>query len=370
MKKIFYLFAVLLGGIVTSCDPLEDTYEEIGVTEETVVGDFELTLSDDDYKALDLSYGNFSSVDDAKSMLPAFLTDAYPVLGKGSSALITYKRYSKVETYSENVYELSAEEHDAITGNTYGNFDKSYHIINYLEATYSTPSEGDFVSLRYVYYSGGSSTLTDGFAFENGEWTKITGFTESEYNDMGESYPNFTSHDEAAAKMPIKLLDVYKYNPKSTGDVVRAMYELYKGNGVTKSYTSNFVFDGSVFVKYDNEALETLQFGHDGTTWVPDNTIKYTITAADYTLVATSLANKYPSQTGSVGNYSNFDRRPGNAAEWTDDMLAEAFSFVLDNLDSGAADGQKYVVTFDIYNGSNGTESIILIKSEGVWVLN
>ena len=187
---------------------------------------------------------------------------------------------------------------------------------------------------------------------------------------MGESYPNFTSHDEAAVKMPIALKDIYKYEPKEVGEVVMAMYELYKGGGVTKSYTSNFVFNGTDFEKYNNEAIEILQFGHDGTSWVPDNTIKYTLEPADYDLIVSELGSKYPAATGSMGNYGNFERRPGNAAEWTKPMIAEAIGVVLNEKHASAEEGQKYVVTYDIYNGSSGTEDTAVIKTGGEWVLN
>ena len=52
---------------------LYEVITDIDAQESPVVGDAEYTLTDDDYDDLDLSYGNFSSVDDAKSMLPDFL---------------------------------------------------------------------------------------------------------------------------------------------------------------------------------------------------------------------------------------------------------------------------------------------------------
>lgn len=371
MKKIFYLI-LFTTVFFAGCDPMDDIYTELDAQGNTFsfTGDTEITLSDDDYDALNLNYGNFNSVDDAKAMIPSLLTEKYPTWGEFSSALVTFKVYNPVKTYSGNVYELSDAEHNEITGNTYGNFDRDYHIYDYLEANYPSPSEGDFVSLRYRFYNGGEVTLTDGFAYEDGEWKRFQGFTEAQYEAMGEGYPNFSSHDEAEQKIPIALEDVYKFDPKSAGDIVSTMYELYAGGGVTKSYTTNYIFDGTSWSKYNNVENVTLQFGHDGTTWVPDNTIKYTLTLSDYDLIVTSLSDKYEAATSSMDSYGNFDRRPGNSAEWTDDMVVEALGIVLDNLDSSAEEGQKYVVTFDIYNGSNATEIMSLIKTGGVWVLN
>ena len=54
---------------------------------------------------------------------------------------------------------------------------------------------------------------------------------------------------------------------------------------------------------------------------------------------------------------------------WSDDMILEAMNLLLDELNPSAEEGQKYAVTFDIYNGSNTTETFLLIKTDGVWVL-
>ena len=62
------------------------------------------------------------------------------------------------------------------------------------------------------------------------------------------------------------------------------------------------------------------------------------------------------------------DRRAGNAAEWTDPMVLEAVAVVLDIIDPSAADEQKYVVTIEVYNGSNTTEDFAVIKMSGEWV--
>jgi hypothetical protein len=172
---------------------------------------------------------------------------------------------------------------------------------------------------------------------------------------MGESYPNFSSHDEAAAKIPVTLVDLHKFNPKSAGDIVSAMYELYKGGGVTKSYTSNFIFDGTSFSKYNNVKGETIQFGHDGATWVPDNTIKYTLTAADYTLVGN-------------GNYGNFDVRAGKDEETVASRVAKINTILLNNFPSDA-EGQKYIVSYNIYNGANGVWQTAVIKTGSAYVL-
>ena len=354
MKKLIYL-TMVLGLVFTSCEPMDDIHAALDAQENIISGEATFAMSDDDYDFLDLGYGNFNSVDDAKDMIPGLLSNNYPVWGNGSLAAVTFKIYSPKSSPSENIYALSDDEHNAITGKTYGNFDRDYHIFNYLEDTYPSPSDGDFYSLRYRFYAGGESTLTDGFLFENGDWTKITGFTEDEYKAMGESYPNFSSHDEAAIKIPLALPDIFKFSPKSAGDIVQAMYELYKGGGVTKSYVNNYVFDGSTWAPYNNVAEETVKFGHDGNVWVPDNTIKYTLIQADYDLVGN-------------GNYANFDVRGGKNEELESVRLEKINTILLNNF-PGMAEGQKFAVSYDVYSGAAEVWEMKVILSGGVYIL-
>jgi len=354
MKKFIYLLPVL-ALFFTACDPMEDINAVLDAQEQVISGEATLTLSDDDYDALNLNYGNFSSIDDAKTMIPGLLSDKFPVWGEGSLATVTFKWYNPMSTPSGYVYALSDAEHNAITGKTYGNFDKSYHIFNYLDATFPSPSEGEFHSLRYRFYAGGETTLTDGFLYENGQWTRFVGFTPDEYKAMGESYPNFSSHDEAAIKIPLALPDIYKFSPKKAGDIVQAMYELYKGGGRTKSYVNNYIFDGTSWSKYNNVALETIKFGHDGTTWVPDNTIKYTLTSADYALVGND-------------RYNNFDVRAGRDEETVEARLAKINTILLNNF-PGMAEGQKFAVSYNVYTGAAEVWEMRVILSGGQYVL-
>lgn len=90
MKKILLLITVFTL-VFTSCDPLEDINAEIdAATNNPIVGDVIYTLTAEDYESLDLSKSYFDDNDIAKAMIPAFLTDKYPVWGNKSSAFISY----------------------------------------------------------------------------------------------------------------------------------------------------------------------------------------------------------------------------------------------------------------------------------------
>mgnify|MGYP000403904511 FL=1 len=101
---------------------------------------------------------------------------------------------------------------------------------------------------------------------------------------------------------------------------------------------------------------------------MPDNTIKYTFTGDDVSFISNALIGTYPGPADNVGFFGSFDRRDSSSNYWSDAMLLEAFNVLLDNKDASAAEGQKYVLTFIIYNGATTTETKSVIKTGGVWV--
>ncbi len=379
MKKIIYCIAIL-GTIFTGCNPLEDITNDINEISNPIVGDVIYALSDEDYDDLNKTFGNFDSEDEAKTLIPGLLTDKYPVWGEGSSALITFKIYSpKREERSLIRYTVSSQDYTD-QGHTFGNYDSASDIQGFLEWKYPTPADRTLVSLTYKYYSGSVLTLNNGFLYINGAWETILGFTDSEYTIMGEGFPNFTNEDEAIEKIPVFLKDKFKYEPKAAGYILATMYKLYTtdvndvdGDGrtddsTTLSFVKYFIYDGANWSEYNDVLDVTLQFGHDGTTWVPDNTIKYTFISADVAFISNALIGTYPGPADNVGFFGSFDRRSSSANYWTNEMLLEAFNLLLDNKNPTAEEGQKYVLTYVIYNGATTNEIKSVIKTGGVWV--
>jgi len=72
---------------------------------------------------------------------------------------------------------------------------------------------------------------------------------------------------------------------------------------------------------------------------------------------------------GNLDSYGNFNRT-GGGSSWSDEMMVTAMGVMLDNLDPSSEDGQKYITTCNIYDGSSGTEDRSLIKEAGVWIQN
>ncbi|WP_406685518.1 hypothetical protein N1F78_07310 [Seonamhaeicola sp. MEBiC1930] len=380
MKNFIYLFTLILAVTFVGCNPLEDIYNDIDAQPNPIAGDANLTLTDEDYDELGLSFPNFGSTDDAKSLIPGLLLNKYPVWGAGSSALVTYDIWApKRDERSLIRYTVSSQDYDDL-GHTFGNFDRESEIIEFLEWKYPNPDDRTLVSLTYDFWNGSNNEYNNGYLYLEGEWMFMRGFTDDEYTEMGEGFPNFSNEDEAVAKIPIILKDIFKFEPKEAGDIEGIMYKLYvtdvddiDGDGrtddsTTYSYVKYFIYDGADWSEYNNIISETLQFGHDGSTWVPDNTIKYTFTGDDVAFISNAFISIYPGPADNVGFFGSFDRRSGSSNYWSDEMLLEAFNALLDDKDPSAEEGQKYVLTYIVYTGSTGNETMSVIKTGGVWV--
>ena len=367
MKKIVYLLMAFTLVFTTACDPMEDVYDEIGDSENIITGDVTFEMSDDDYDFLEQGYGSFSSTDDAKELIPDLLDEKYPVWGVGSLASITFKLYSPKRTEkSLIVYTVSSDDYSDL-GFTYGNFSSFNDIVTFLDWKYPNPSDRVLVALKYKYYSGSVNTLKNGFIYVSGEWQFLQGFTRDEYNAMGENYDNFTSKTVAEKRIPVYLEDYLKYEDVAVGDIQPIMYNIYQtdyddidgddktDDKATYSYAFYCIFNGDAWVEYDNIINETIQFGHDGAVWVPDNTINYTLTAADYELVGN-------------GNYGNFDVRSGKAEESVEVRLDKINTILLNNFPA-SEEGQKYSVDYNVYSGAAEVWNMKVILEGGAYVL-
>jgi len=365
MKKIFYSFAIL-SLLFTSCNPMEDIYKDIDAIESVISGEATITLTDADYDALGLGYGSFSSLDDAKSMLPDFLTSKYPAWGAESLASVTFKLYSpRRDERSLAVYEVTSTDYTD-NGHNWGNFDSFTDISEFLDVKYPSAANRLLVSLTYKYYNGSVSTLENGFINNAGTWEMSTGITDDEYTSMGESRAQFSYEDEALAKIPVFANTKFQYDGKVAGDIEGIMYKLYvtdvqdidedgrTDDRAVYSFVTFVIYDGANWSIYTNVIDETIKFGHDGENWVPDNTIKYTLTAADYDLVGN-------------GNYGNFDVRTGRDEELESVRLDKINTILLNNFPSDA-EGQKYIVSYNIYNGASGVWSLAVIKEGSAYV--
>lgn len=218
----------------------------------------------------------------------------------------------------------------------------------------------------FYTYNGGEWDVTDGVYF----------LQDADYDSMGEGsgqpgrFNNFGSSVPPDDYLPTFLANTNPYTYGQEDDELIVIYDYFSsssGAGIRGNRYS--VIDGS-WVGHKSVISTTLQFGHNGTEWVPDNTIRYTLEGGDYSFIGDALLAVYPGPASNVSQFSSFDRREGRSNYWSNEMLAEGFDILLSSIDSSAAEGQKYIMIFNTYIGSVVPEDLSIIKTGGVWVLN
>ncbi len=233
----------------------------------------------------------------------------------------------------------------------------------------------DFFQLKTAGFSGDSTTNSKYYNFVDGLWDTVDNvyyLTPADYDSMGESsgqpgqFNNFSESVAPANYLPT-FLNI-KYPFAQEGDELFMVYRFYGGSGVGTVIRGNlYTVENGVWIP----SITSLQFGYESGEWVPDNTIRYSLVGSDYGDVATALLAEsgFEAAAENLDNFGNFNRT-GGSTSWSDTMMVRALGIVLNNLDPNALDGQKYIVTFDMYNGSSGTEDFKMIKEAGEWQAN
>lgn len=232
-----------------------------------------------------------------------------------------------------------------------------WRIESFAIKTIGVEGEVDNKGAYYTY---------DGSRWEEAE--NVFYLSKSDYDAMGEDsgrpgrFNNFSNSVAPEDYLPRFLSRTSPYDFAQEEDEVLVIYRFFNGSTVLRG-NSYSVVNGE-WTPHQAQ----LQFGHDGNKWVPDNTIKYTMGRPDYDLIIAALSAKYPDATSSMDNFGNMDRRAGNSAQWTDEMVLEAITVILDGINPTAVEAQKYIVTIDVFNGSRTTEDFAVIKENGIWV--
>lgn len=221
----------------------------------------------------------------------------------------------------------------------------------------SLPAEviGDKESKEAFYtYNGGSWKVpTDNFY----------SLTEADFASMG--LTNFGS-----STPPDNYLSTFlgiKFPYAQDGEELDVMYNYVSSSSGAQTRGNLYTFTDGAWVAYQSTISTNLQFGHDGTTWIPDNTIKYTLAEEDYDYIAAQLEGNPNYANVSLANlaaYNDFDYN------WKTNQLIEALGIVADHINPTAEEGQKYLMTYLLYDNGINERTMWIIKKNGVWVLN
>lgn len=333
MKKVIYLFA-FMAAVFTSCEPLEDINAEIdALPDDPNVGEFEYTLIGDDYERFDLGFGNFSSQQQAKDSIPLLLSELYPLYGEGSSVLVNYNLYDPM-VFTD--YTLTDEDYDALLASgeiSNASLNSGSDIRNALEFLYPTAEIGDYVNLTY-------KTLADQIMYT---------LTDADYALVGNgTYNNFDIREGAdeetveARRAKIQTILLNNFPDTAVGQQYSVTYAAYNNSNI--------------------ELTMLLEF--NGTNYSIIELTSYTLTFADFSAIGVAFETEYPEPAASASNYGNFDRRPDEDAYWSNDMILEALNEIL----PAADEGDRYNVTYAIYNGASGTETMSLEYQSGAYI--
>jgi hypothetical protein len=260
-------------------------------------------------------------------------------------------RREKIETILLNNYP------DAVSGDffviTYDTFDGVGRPVLEMILQFDGTNYNIFDVKIYALYTFTLEDTTMRFTLADA-WAAPISFTSEEYELMGGSgrFSNFSGEtSEANRKIAIYLETLYPF--AADEDFVAVQYNFYSGSASIKNV--NFVFDGTVWNSIPSVIDTELKFGHDGSSWVPDNTIKYTLTNADFA----SVDN---------GRYNNFDVRAGKAEETVASRVVKLNVILKANFPT-SVQGQKFSVTYAVYDGANGVRTTNVILEGADYIL-
>lgn len=344
MKNIIYSITLIFSVILVGCNPLDDINDDLD-SRETQGVDFikaieEYTFTTEDYEIYEDDLDGeeyFESQDQADLLIPDFLAETYPVWGEGSLVNVTYNLFD--ETVLET---MSTSE----TLSSIGDID------DFLSTEMEGADNGTFVELTY------NAELLS-YALGDNDFEAIERALGSKYPDATSSASRFGNFERRSSRdsywsddMIVEALTAILAANYNTGQVLAVSFPIFDGSPGSETFTVQH--NGFNFLKLDVDAS-----GSDAT--------EYTLTGTDYDDIAAALASTYPDPAANLARFGSFDTRFGSSDNaWSDAMLVEAFNIIL----PVAMEGDLYVVSYEIFNGSRGTDTKTLLYTGGEYVEN
>lgn len=249
-----------------------------------------------------------------------------------------------------------------------------------------SPYEGETVSIAFVYNSTADFAPTwevSNVSIEVGEtietttrkvfyeydassnsWSEtgddVVVLQAEDYDAMGApgKYDNFSSSVPPGNYLPQFLKMKFPYAQEEDQKIV--IYK-YFSSGKVQTRGDLYTFTNGEWRAFDTEIQQSLQFGKENGIWVPDNTIKFTLSPQDYNDIAANEELGNASARSNLASFGNFNI---NAGYWSTDDIVEAIGFILHQRFPNSEVGQKFFVTYDTYPA--GLQQVLLIlNSEG-----
>jgi hypothetical protein len=213
------------------------------------------------------------------------------------------------------------------------------------------------------------------YNYKGGVWKEATDgvylLVASDFDSMGTAsgqpgqYNNFSSSIAPDDYLPTFLNLKHPYALE--GDELFVIYDYYSSSTGAQLRGNLYTVKNGVWTAYQSTIDTTLQFGHDGTSWVPDNTIKYEFVKADYDYIVATFAGDatFASAVANLSSYGNI-----STFNWTPAQIDSAIGAVLMHNFPGMAEGQKFAATIYVYDGSSHNSTINYVLTGGSYVRN
>ena len=213
------------------------------------------------------------------------------------------------------------------------------------------------------------------YTYKSGNWKEATDgvylLVAEDFDSMGTAsgqpgqYNNFSSSIAPDDYLPTFLKLKYPYALE--GEELLVIYDYYSSSTGAQLRGNLYTVKNGVWTAYQSTIDTTLQFGHDGTSWVPDNTIKYEFVKADYDYIVATFAGDatFASAVANLKSYGNI-----STFNWTPAQIDAAIGAVLMHNFPGMAEGQKFAATIYVYDGSSHNSTINYILQGGSYVRN
>ena len=387
MKNIFILLVSVIT-IFSSCDFNKDFYDELDKEPKAegivIPDDYEL-VKNDYTEVLKMKYPSFNNEQMAFDSVPKVLVHYYSANKSNIEDVVsvTYAMY-KGSFKLYKAVEYTVTDQDYIDGGSkYGSF-KDYQAINFLEGKYPDANNHDLVLLDYTFYDGEDHPNTKHYyGFNEGFWTLFLHLSSDDYDTMGQSYPNFSSSDDADAKISIFLIDKLKYDNKKEGDVEHVIYNLrhkVDGNYVTESDLISYTLSvEGTWVKLSSTVNESFLFVFTkDSEWIADPTMRLTLAKEDYQYLTDNHSdfeselghNVFNDDTASndknwgyFATYSNYDM-----SKWEEEDVEPSLVYLLENkLSLSPEVDEAWKLTYKLHKGDSDYGSTTFVYDGTIW---
>ena len=312
MKKIVYTLAFAVLSFASCERSLDDTFDELGTpVDNFAVSQNEYTLVDEDYESLKVDGEFFNSIDDARSLLPAFLDDRYLNLDDGSLALVNF---NVTNGDIVDVFDLKSNDYDGLRTDDFVNENPDNSPVTGFEATLgqnditdyleelllentSNPQDGDVYQVNYnsiqqdTFYN---VDFTNEEIFNSYEIISIVGDQLWNYSeDFGARISGFSSNADLANEDWFISPEIDLSSATDIDIDITQVLNFLDGDNNNQVLVSSDYSEGNDFTTATWDEIEFVTIP-DGTDWDPVQSERISLNAYAGQTVNLAFVYNYP----------------------------------------------------------------------------